>query len=184
MCPPAIAGALIGVAGSALIAKHQGDKQERAMQAQQEAAQEQAAEQRRQFEEQMAANNLQFEQEQKAAELMRIERDEQFAATTAASDAEFAQRESQFLAQQEQSNKELAERQAAQDAATKRSLEIEKKRERELAELEAVPMLMRNEAQSTRTKGGSRIENMKVKKKAKGYTSVGGVGGGGLGLNI
>ena len=44
--------------------------------------------------------------------------------------------------------------------------------------------MMRNDAQKTRTKGGSRLENMKVKKRAGGYTSVGGVGGGGLGVNI
>lgn len=158
MCNP-VAYAIVGsTVASAAISKRQSDKQEDAMREQQRIAQEQADEQRRQFEAEQAAFQKKFDADKAASEALRKQREEQFAAETAAFEADIAKRE-------------------------ERALEIEKKRERELAELEAVPIMMRNDAQKTKTKRGNRLENMKVKKKAKGYTSVGGVGGN-VGINV
>lgn len=92
-----------------------------------------------------------------------------------------------YEAEQAQMQRQFEEQKAADQARFDQqqadALELEKKRELELAKLEAVPIMMRNDAQKTRTKGGSMLGNMKVKKKAEGYTSVGGVGGG-TGVNV
>lgn len=159
MCDPATAAIVIGTAATGkYMADKQASKQEDAMAEQRRLAEQQAAEQRAQFEAEQAAFQQKFDADKAASEALRKQREEQFAAETAAFEADIAKRE-------------------------ERALEIEKKRERELAELEAVPIMMRNDAQKTKTKGGSRLENMKVKKKAKAYTSVGGVGGN-VGINV
>lgn len=124
-----------------------------------------AASSKYQSDKQEAAMNKQLEESRKAAQEQR----RQYEAETALMNKQFEEQK--------------AADQARFDSQQAAALELEKKRELELAKLEAVPIMMRNDAQKTRTKGGSMLGNMKVKKKAEGYTSVGGVGGG-TGVNV
>lgn len=159
MCDPVTASLVVATAATGkYMADKQAGKQEDAMRQQQKLAKEQAAEQRRIFEAEQASFQQKFDADKAASAALRQQREEQFASETAAFEADIAKRE-------------------------ERALEIEKKRELELAKLEAVPIMMRNDAQKTKTRGGNKLENMKVKKKAQGYTSVGGVGGG-IGINV
>ena len=76
--------------------------------------------------------------------------------------------------------KEAMEKQAAEAARLRREQEAQFKLDKRKAE--AVPTLMRNQAQKTKGKG---LQGLKVSKKARSsYSSVGTGGTGGTGLNI